>query len=214
MNLIFIAPPAAGKGTQSELLCNNRNFYHLSTGDLLREAISKNDENSIKLNQIIEQGKLVGDDIILDLISKEIGKDRDYIFDGFPRNLKQAISLDQLLVSLNRKVDYVIYLKVDKFLAQKRILGRLSCSNCGSVYNSQIEESNPKIEGICDDCGASLIKRTDDNEETFNNRFDTYMKETEPVINYYKDLNILYELDSSLDKYIIFDEIKKIIGVK
>jgi len=214
MNLIFIAPPAAGKGTQSELLCNNHNFYHLSTGDLLREAISKNDENSIKLKQIIEQGKLVGDDIILDLISKEIGKDGDYIFDGFPRNLKQAISFDELLVSLNRKVDYVIYLKVDKFLAQKRILGRLSCSNCGSVYNSQIEESNPKIEGICDDCGASLIKRTDDNEETFNNRFDTYMKETEPVINYYKDLNILYELDSSLDKYIIFNEIKKIIGVK
>lgn len=214
MNVIFIAPPAAGKGTQSELLCNNYNFNHLSTGDLLREAISKNDESSIKLKEIIEQGKLVSDDIILDLIKKEIGKTGDFIFDGFPRNLKQAISFNELLASLNQKVDHVIYLTVDKELAKKRILGRLSCSNCGKIYNDQIEESKPKVEGVCNDCGINLTKRSDDNEETFNKRFDTYIEQTEPVINYYKELNILHELDSSLDKYVVLEEIKKIIGVK
>ena len=208
MNVIFIAPPAAGKGTQSEMLCNKYNIKHISTGDLIRETINNNSPLSEQLKDIMNQGKLVSDEFILELIKNNLG-DGDYIFDGFPRNVKQAKMFDELLNTLNKKVDYVIYLKVSKDLAAKRILGRLSCANCGRVYNDQITELMPKQIGICDVCNIELTHRNDDNLETFNKRFDTYINETEPLLDYYKDK--LYEIDSSKDKQVIFKEIEGII---
>lgn len=210
MNIILIAPPAAGKGTQSELICNKYDIKHISTGDLIRTVINSNDEKSIELKKTIGQGKLVSDEFVLDLIKDEIKDGNSYIFDGFPRTVNQAKLFDELLEKLNEKIDYVIYLDINKEMASKRILGRLSCSNCGKVYNDQIEESMPKINGICDDCNIELSKRNDDNEETFNKRFDTYMSETKPLLDYYKDR--LYIVDSSLNKYEIFKQIENIIG--
>lgn len=210
MNIILIAPPAAGKGTQSELICNKYDIKHISTGDLIRAVINSNNEKSIELKKTIEQGKLVSDEFVLDLIKDEIKDGNSYIFDGFPRTVNQAKLFDELLEKLNKKIDYVIYLDINKEMASKRILGRLSCSNCGKVYNDQIEESMPKINGICDDCNIELSKRNDDNEETFNKRFDTYMSETKPLLDYYKDR--LYIVDSSLNKYEIFKQIEDIIG--
>lgn len=212
MNIIFIAPPAAGKGTQSDLICNKYNMKHISTGDLIRKTINSESEKSLELKEIIEQGKLVSDEFILSLVKDEIKDGNSYIFDGFPRNINQAKLFDELLSSLNKKVDYVIYLKVDKELAAKRILGRISCPTCGKVYNDQIKESMPKQEGLCDQCNVELLKRNDDNEITFNKRFDTYIEETEPLLDYYKDkLNII---DSSQDKYKIFKQIENIIGAE
>ena len=211
MNIIFIAPPAAGKGTQSELICSKYNITHISTGDLIRETINNNDENSNKLKSIIEQGKLVSDEFILQLITNKINNNNDFIFDGFPRNLKQAELFDELLYKLNKKVDLVFYLKIDKSITEKRIVGRLSCPSCGRVYNDQIIESMPKQTGLCDTCNIELTKRSDDNLETFSKRFDTYMNETSPVIDYYKNKNILFEIDSNLDKYEIFNQIEKVI---
>lgn len=210
MNIILIAPPAAGKGTQSELICNKYDMQHISTGDLIRTVINSNNENSIELKKTIEQGKLVSDEFVLDLIKEEIKNGNNYIFDGFPRTVNQAKLFDKLLNELNKKIDYVIYLDVDKDIAKKRILGRLSCSKCGKVYNDQIEESMPKINGICNECNIELSKRNDDNEETFNKRFDTYINETKPLLDYYKDR--LYIIDSSLNKYEIFKQIENIIG--
>ena len=210
MNIIFIAPPAAGKGTQSELLCNKYGFNHISTGDLIRETINSDSPLSLELKETMEQGKLVSDEFILKLIENNY-KDGDYIFDGFPRNLNQAKKFDELLAKLNKKVDYVIYLTISKDLASKRILGRLTCPNCGKLYNDQIEESMPKNSGLCDICNVSLNKRVDDNLETFTKRFDTYINETSPLIDYYKDK--LFEVDSSKDKDEIFNEIERIIGV-
>ena len=210
MNIILIAPPAAGKGTQSELICNKYDIKHISTGDLIRAVINSNSEKSIELKKTIGQGKLVSDEFVLDLIKDEIKDGNSYIFDGFPRTVNQAKLFDELLEKLNEKIDYVIYLDINKEMASKRILGRLSCSNCGKVYNDQIEESMPKINGICDDCNIELSKRNDDNEETFNKRFDTYMSETKPLLDYYKDR--LYIVDSSLNKYEIFKQIENIIG--
>lgn len=208
MNIIFIAPPAAGKGTQSEMLCSKYNMKHISTGDLIRETVNNNGPLSEQLKSIMNQGKLVSDEFILELIKNNL-EDGDYIFDGFPRNVKQATMFDELLNSLNKKVDYVIYLKVPKDLAAKRILGRLSCPICGCVYNDQIEELMPKKKGICDTCNVELNHRNDDNIEIFNKRFDTYISETEPLLEYYKDE--LYEVDSSKDKQEIFKEIEGII---
>lgn len=210
MNIIFIAPPAAGKGTQSELLTNKYGFKHISTGDLIRETVNSDSPLSEELKKTMSEGKLVSDEFILKLVKENLG-DGNYIFDGFPRNLNQAEKFDELLSTLNKKVDYVIYLKVSKDLATKRILGRLTCPNCGKLYNDQIEESMPKNIGLCDDCNVNLSKRVDDNEETFTKRFDTYMNETSPLIEYYKDK--LFEVDSSKDKYEIFNEIERIIGV-
>lgn len=210
MNIIFIAPPAAGKGTQSELLTNKYGFKHISTGDLIRETVNSDSPLSEELKKTMSEGKFVSDEFILKLIEENLG-DGNYIFDGFPRNINQAEKFDELLTTLDKKVDYVIYLKVSKDLATKRILGRLTCPNCGKLYNDQIEESMPKKVGLCDDCNVSLSKRVDDNEETFTKRFDTYMSETSPLIEYYKDK--LFEVDSSKDKYEIFNEIERIIGV-
>lgn len=210
MNIILIAPPAAGKGTQSELICNKYDIEHISTGDLIRAVINSDSEKSIELKKTIGQGKLVSDEFVLDLIKDEIKDGKSYIFDGFPRTVNQAKLFDELLEKINKKIDYVIYLDINKEIASKRILGRLSCSNCGKVYNDQIEESMPKTNGICDDCNIELSKRNDDNEETFNKRFDTYMSETKPLLDYYKDR--LYIVDSSLNKYEIFKQIEDIIG--
>lgn len=211
-SIILIAPPAAGKGTQSKLICDEYDIPHISTGDLLRERTSKNDEFALKLKEQMESGKLVSDEVILELLSDKLNQIDEYVLDGFPRNINQAREYDNMLFKLNKKVDYAIYLKIDKEIAKKRIIGRTSCSNCGSVYNELIEENMPKVANKCDKCGNILIKRSDDNEITFEKRYETYISETEPLLNYYKEKGILYEVDSSLETTKVFEEIKSILG--
>lgn len=209
MKIIFIAPPAAGKGTQSNLLSNEFNIEHISTGDLLREEIKSGNK---ELQSIIESGKLVNDELILAILAKKIDSLDSYILDGFPRTINQAISLDGLLKSKNEKIDYVIYLSVDKEIAKKRILGRISCPKCGSVYNTMIEGMNSKVDMICDNCNSELTKRIDDTEETLSTRYDTYIKETEPLIEYYKNKGVLYQIDSSKDTMTVYNDIKNILN--
>ena len=207
MNIILIAPPAAGKGTQSELICNHYNLEHLSTGDLLREVTKQDNEKSREIKELMNQGALISDDIILSLIEDKMKDDKGFVFDGFPRNLNQAKSLNLLLEKLNKKIDYIIYLKVDKEIASARIAGRYVCPKCNGVYN--LKDTDDKI---CQNCGEELIKRKDDNVEVFNNRYDVYMSETFPVINYYNSLDNFYEVDSSKKPEEVFDDIKNIIG--
>lgn len=209
MKIIFIAPPAAGKGTQSNLLSNEFNIEHVSTGDLLREEIKSGNK---ELQSIIESGKLVNDELILSILAKKIDSLDSYILDGFPRTINQAISLDGLLKSKNEKIDYVIYLSVDKEIAKKRILGRVSCPKCGSVYNTMIEGMNSKVDMICDNCNSELTKRIDDTEETLSTRYDTYIRETEPLIEYYKNKGVLYQIDSSRDTMTVYNDIKNILN--
>lgn len=209
MKIIFIAPPAAGKGTQSNLLSNEFNIEHISTGELLREEIKSGNK---ELQSIIESGKLVNDELILSILAKKIDSLDSYILDGFPRTINQAISLDELLKSKNEKIDYVIYLSVDKEIAKKRILGRISCPKCGSVYNTMIEGMNSKVDMICDNCNSELTKRIDDTEETLSTRYDTYISETEPLIEYYKNKGVLYQIDSSRDTMTVYNDIKNILN--
>lgn len=209
-SLIFIAPPAAGKGTQAKMVSEAYDLAHISTGDLLREEVKN---GNTELQEIMESGKLVSDEIVLDLLTKKISSvENGYILDGFPRNVSQAISFDEMLTLMNQKIDYVIYLNLDKEIAKKRIVGRVSCPNCGNVYNTMIEGMEPNEENLCNSCHVSLVKRKDDNEETFEVRYNTYLEETEPLIKYYQDQNILYEIDSSLEKQEVFRRIKEIIN--
>lgn len=213
-SIIFIAPPAAGKGTQSKLLCDAYQIPHISTGDLLRDASLVENERGMYIKEQMRLGALVSDDIILELLEERIKKEdcnHGYILDGFPRNIEQAIAYEKILDRLEKKLGIVIFLDVDKELACERIEGRISCPQCGSVYNEVIEESKPRVEGICDRCGSTLVKRHDDNRETFGARYDTYLLKTQPLIDYYEKKGVLYKVESNEDKMATFNQISNIL---
>ena len=208
-NIIFIAPPAAGKGTHSKKLVDKYNYVHISTGDMLREVIQTGSELGLEVKSIIDQGKLVSDELIIKLINNKLTdiKGKPFILDGFPRTLSQAESLDSIVDN-----DYeVIYLDIDKETAIKRIEGRLTCS-CGASYNINEAAFRPQIEGICDKCGSKLVKRDDDNALAFAVRYDTFLENTKPLYEYYEKKNKLHVIDVNKDASEIFDEISRIVA--
>ena len=213
-NIIFLAPPAAGKGTLSEMLVEKYGYGHISTGDLLREEIKNGTEIGKQAESLMKEGKFVSDDVIVELISKRIEKDdcKDgYILDGFPRTKVQAEKYDELLNSLNKDLGVVIYIDIDKDMAMKRACSRITCSKCGKIYNKYSNEMRPKQEGICDDCGAPLTQRADDSEETFIKRFDEYMNKTMPLFDYYKEKGVLRKISAHESKFDTFDEAVKVL---
>ena len=142
MNIILIAPPAAGKGTQAQILSSNYNLFHLSTGDLLREIASSNTELGIKVKNLIDNGNFIDDELMLKLLKEKISTLNNVdgiIFDGFPRTIKQAEMLDSLLLSMNQVVDNVIYLEIEKDIAMNRATGRFTCPKCGNIYNIYLQ---------------------------------------------------------------------------
>lgn len=212
-NIIFVAPPAAGKGTQSKLLSEKYKIPHISTGDLLRNEINLKTDLGNILADKMQEGTLISDDIVLQLLNKRLDNNdtkEGFILDGFPRNLYQAKALDELLYKSNKKIDYVLVLDLDIEIAKKRILGRMSCPNCGAVYNSLIEESKPKVDGFCDFDSTKLSRRTDDNEETFSIRYKTYLNETAPLIDYYIKKGLVHRIDSGISKEYTY---KKIVAI-
>lgn len=213
-SIIFIAPPAAGKGTQAALISKQYNIPSISTGDLLRACQNEDTPLSNLIKERLSKGMLVDDDIVLELVKNRIVKsdcDNGYILDGFPRNVAQAIAYDEMLKTLNKKLSHVILLELDKEEAKKRIVGRLSCPNCKSIYNDMFENMKPKEKGICDKCQNSLVKRSDDSAEVYDERYDIYLKETMPLIEFYENKNILYRVDSS-NKDVAFNSICNILG--
>lgn len=213
-NIIFIAPPAAGKGTFAQMLKDKYSIPHISTGDLLRKEIKDETEIGLQVKSVIDAGKLVSDEIVFNLLIKRLKEtdcDQGFILDGFPRNEAQAIELEKISSEINREIKYVIFLDVSKEVAGQRILGRVSCPNCSEVYN--LYTSNFKEEGKCNKCSTLLVRRDDDNEETFNKRYDTYLEQTKPVIDYYKNKGLLFVIDSnSNDKELKLQQIEAIIN--
>lgn len=206
-NIIFIAPPAAGKGTQSNMLKEKFGYNHISTGDMLREAINSGSEIGKEVKNIIDKGELVSDDLIIKLVKDKLTslKGKPFILDGFPRTLNQAESLDKIL-----RDDYiVIYLDLDESEAINRITGRLTC-NCGKSYNVNIDKLKPKVDGICDNCGSILIKRDDDNVESFKVRFKTFLDNTDSILKYYEDKEKLIKIDVNKDVQDIFESILEV----
>ena len=211
--IIFIAPPTAGKGTQAELIEQKYNFLHISTGDLLREESQKETLEALYIKEKLESGELVDDNLVLDLLEEKLESiTENFILDGFPRNIKQAASLDKILDKLNIDNLYVIYIYIDEETAKQRILGRLQCPKCKKIYNNMAPELRPIKDGICDICGEVLLKRVDDNEKTIKNRFNHYLEKTEPLIKHYKEKNLLYYVDGRQDKINVFKAIEKILG--
>ena len=212
-NIIFIAPPAAGKGTLSEIIKDKYKYEHISTGDLLRD-IDKTTELGKQVNDLISKGQFVSDEIVMKLLSNkltEIGKNKSFILDGCPRNMNQVNLMVNIFDKLRIDKYVVIYLNIDYVKAMERTLGRLLCPKCKKGYNEFNEGLRPKVKGICDICGTSLIKRSDDTEETFKLRYNTYLKETKPVVDYFKVINKLKEIDADDELDNIMLKIERII---
>jgi adenylate kinase len=187
MNLILLGPPGAGKGTQAEAITEKRGLVQLSTGEMLRQAVKAGSPIGQEAGVIMEAGGLVPDDIVIKIIAERIAAAdcaRGFILDGFPRTLKQAAALDELLASQGKQIDAVIELKVNDTALIDRISGRYLCSNCGASYHDT--SCRPKVLGVCDRCaGKDFVRRADDNPETVKNRLMAYYRETAPLIGYY-----------------------------
>lgn len=205
-NIILIAAPAAGKGTLSEILVEKYGYVHISTGDLLRDASKSNSELGKKISDILSRGELVTDEIVFELLEKRLIMDdtkNGFILDGFPRTLGQARKYDEMANRLNIEIGEVIILESDYETLKNRIVGRMLCKSCGSVYNTLTGVNTPTQENICDKCGGSLYKRSDDNEESFKTRYETYLEKTKPLIEFYKEKGNLHFVNSEILKNMI-----------
>ncbi len=202
-SIILIAPPAAGKGTEADILKERYNIPHISTGDLLRKAASSNTEEGLEIKEQLERGALVDDDVVVKLLRERILEDdckNGYILDGFPRTVMQARIYENMLKSIDKELGTIIYMDIDRETARNRIIGRISCPKCGKVYNTLVDGLKPQMDGICDTCHVALYKRTDDTASTFDERFNTYIDKTSKLIDYYKAKGLLQTVDSSISK--------------
>jgi len=204
--LIFLGPPACGKGTQTTKLAEYLGFPHVDTGSLLRAEISKETPNGIIAKSFIDKGNLVPVELVGSIIKERLSESDctdGYILDGYPRSLEQADMLDVINSEINgnTKVDFrAIYFDINQDVLISRIVNRRSCPVCGEIYNTKFKP--PKVDGVCDKCHTALIQRKDDNEEIAKARFETYFHETAPLINYYKEKGALRTInaDGSIDE--------------
>ena len=211
MNIIIIGPAGSGKGTMSSKIVGDYKVYHLATGNLLRKEIDEQRPLGDIFKKILKSGRLVPDDLINKLVDENI-RDRDVsngiISDGFPRTLNQAVEYDKILASLGKKVDVVINLVVDYDVLVDRITGRQTCPNCSEIYHKITRPS--KVKDICDVCKAELVQRVDDSLEQLKIRLKEHTENSSDIINYYKEKDILYNVDSSQEVDKVYSDIKEI----
>ena len=213
-NLILIAAPGAGKGTLSKDLLEKYNYVHISTGDLLREQVAKGDELGKKINEMQTAGKLVTPEIVYSVLENKLNDpacDNGYILDGFPRNLEQAKEYDKILEKSGRDLGMVILIDIPKEMLVKRITGRYMCKDCGAIYNIYSEEMAPKEPGICNKCNGELYQRKDDNIESLEVRYQTYLDSTTPLIEFYKNRGVLQVVDGSKGREYTLEQVEKLI---
>ncbi len=187
MNVILLGPPGVGKGTQGVLLAEGKSWKHMATGDILRANRREGTALGQEAQKYMDAGELVPDELIVAMVKDTLAalpEGQGVVFDGFPRTVPQAEALDVALEELNRAVDRVVVLEADDEVLVKRIAGRRSCPDCGSVFN--VYMNAPAEEGVCDKCGAALVHRADDNPETVRNRLNVYAEQTEPLIRFYE----------------------------
>ncbi|HID42740.1 MAG TPA: adenylate kinase [Archaeoglobaceae archaeon] len=198
MNLILLGAPGAGKGTQAKAIVEKYGIPQISTGDMLREAVAKGTELGKKAKEYMDKGELVPDEVVIGIVRdrlQEKDTEKGFILDGFPRTIKQAEALDEMLSELKKDIDAVINVAVPEEEVVKRIVNRRSCKNCGAVYH--LIYKPPKEEGKCDKCGGELYLRDDDKEETVRERFSVYRAQTEPLIEYYSKKGLVKNIDGT-----------------
>ena len=213
MNLLLIGAPGVGKGTISKYLIDKYGMKHISTGDILREAVANKTELGLKVKEFMDSGTLVSDSIILEIIKETLNKSdssKGFIFDGFPRTINQAKEFKNILKDLNSKIDAVIALDVADDVVIKRITGRRICTKCNSIYN--IYYNAPQVENKCDNCGGELYTRNDDNLDSLKTRLSEYHINSEPLLSFYEEKGIVKHIDADTTRekeYEILEEILK-----
>ena len=211
MKIIMLGAPGAGKGTQAKMISEKYGIPHISTGDIFRANIKNGTELGKKAKSYMDQGLLVPDELVVDLVVDRVQKEdckEGYILDGFPRTIPQAEALDAALGE--DKIDYALDIEVPDDHIIKRMSGRRACVGCGATYH--LVYNPTKTEGVCDVCGEKLILRDDDKPETVQKRLDVYHEQTQPLIDYYKKAGCLVEMDGTLDINVVFENIVKILG--
>ena len=213
MNIILFGPPGAGKGTQAQKIVNKFNLYQASSGDLLRNEIKNKSDVGKKIEQIISQGDFVTDDIVNKILKKVIINPlcrNKIIFDGYPRNMTQAENLEIMLNADNQSINFILFLKVNRKIIEKRILGRIICEKCNKTFNEYLnkeEIDNHK-------CGRNYLKkRKDDNQEAIIIRYDEYMKKTKPVLDFFSPRSYFHEIDGSQKIHEITSKIEQILTI-
>ena len=213
MKIIMLGAPGAGKGTQAKMIADKYSIPHISTGDIFRANIKNGTELGQKAKTYMDQGLLVPDELVVDLIMdrfKEADCANGYVLDGFPRTIPQAEALDKALTAIGEKVDFAINVEVPDENIVRRMSGRRACVGCGATYH--IVHNPTKTEGICDRCGKELILRDDDKPETVEKRLNVYHEQTQPLIDFYGNKGILKEVDGTVDMQDVFGAIVSILG--
>ncbi|MCI9382419.1 MAG: adenylate kinase [Dorea sp.] len=213
MKIIMLGAPGAGKGTQAKKIAAKYNIPHISTGDIFRANIKNGTELGNKAKTYMDQGLLVPDELVVDLVVDRVKQDdcvNGYVLDGFPRTIPQAEALDKALHAIGEKMDYAIDVDVPDENIVHRMSGRRACVGCGATYH--LEYAPTKTEGICDACGKELILRDDDKPETVKKRLGVYHEQTQPLIDYYTNAGILRTVDGTIDINDVFQAIVDILG--
>ncbi len=213
MKIVMLGAPGAGKGTQAKKIAEKYGIPHISTGDIFRANIKENTELGKKAKTYMDQGLLVPDELVVDLVVDRLSQDdakKGYVLDGFPRTIPQAKALDEALAKIGEKLDYAINVDVPDENIVRRMSGRRACVACGGTYH--IKYNPTKVEGVCDACGGELVLRDDDQPETVKKRLDVYHEQTQPLIDYYKKSGVLNDVDGTVDLDDVFAAIVTILG--
>jgi adenylate kinase len=212
VNLVLMGLPGAGKGTQAEKIVEKYGIPHISTGDMFRAAMKEGTELGLQAKSFMDKGELVPDEVTIGIVRERLSKDdcqKGFLLDGFPRTVPQADALENLLVDLNRKIDYVININVDKSILMERLTGRRICKNCGATYH--LVFNPPAKVDTCDRCGGELYQRADDNAETVQNRLEVNIKQSKPLLDFYEVQGYLRTIDGQQDINKVFVEIEQLL---
>lgn len=213
MKIVLLGPPGAGKGTQAKQISGKYNIPHISTGDIFRKNISEKTKLGIEAKGYMDKGLLVPDELTINIVKDRLNEDdckSGFLLDGFPRTVEQAEALDAFLSAKGAELDATLLIDVPKSSILERMTGRRVCPSCGASFH--IKFNPPKTDSKCDVCGAEVIQRKDDSEETVKERIDVYERQTQPLVKYYQSKNVLLTVDGTKDINVVFNDVCKLLG--